>query len=502
VKQRDNHIKFILTGFCSFAAFIIIHVLFTYPYPGVADQGDFDRVMIASGLELAERYRADANFSRFFNYLVTDYKLPALGLGRVLLGAVATSISYLIGVVSLFCYMFGQNVLKTGYLAAAYSIVYLCALFIIVKYINIRNKSGLLIFSLLIAFVLLDGNYLLWFNSLYGEPMMITTLALYISSWAYYIYQKNVLCSSERALSRAVFIFISAILFLGSKMQTISALPVIVIMLIKVLRETNKVISRRKLAVLYILFAVVVIYPFQISLIFSSISKDTQYNSVFYGALKDSKTAEQDLIDMGLNPDMAVEAGKHSYLDKKEYVKYVPHTQVTEEQFYSKISNGKLVKFYITHPLRLIKGMEYTAGHAFSTGSSLGKYERNYSEEPISEFNRFTLWSELREKILPKRLLFIMAVYILVFIVSLSLYVKGKVNMELRDKIQLLWSLMVIGMLQFPMPFIGNGQADTTKQLYLFNFTFDITLVVAVFWCINKLFFSRKLLKHGNELKD
>ena len=58
--------------------------------------------------------------------------------------------------------------------------------------------------------------------------------------------------------------------------------------------------------------------------------------------------------------------------------------------------------------------------------------------------------------------------------ISLFNYIKNKESKEIKAKIQLLWGVMLIGVFQFPMPFVGNGQADTTKQLYLFNFVFDI----------------------------
>ena len=45
---------------------------------------------------------------------------------------------------------------------------------------------------------------------------------------------------------------------------------------------------------------------------------DTQYNSVFYGILKDSPNPKQDLIDMGLDGEMAADSGKHAYLDKSD----------------------------------------------------------------------------------------------------------------------------------------------------------------------------------------
>lgn len=41
------------------------------------------------------------------------------------------------------------------------------------------------------------------------------------------------------------------------------------------------------------------------------------------------------------------------------------------------------------------------------------------------------------------------------------------------------------------MPFVGNGKADTAKQLFLFNFTFDgllILILVYTLFKVNDLF--------------
>ena len=151
------------------------------------------------------------------------------------------------------------------------------------------------------------------------------------------------------------------------------------------------------------------------------------------------------------------------------------------------MSNGKLAKFYLTHPNRLIDGMRYTASKAFNTTTSLGKYSREYSEKPIIEFNRFTTWSTFREKYLPTNLGFILSVYGIMGMVSIYLFIKSKMNKEIKNKILLLWVVMSIGAIQFPMPFVGNGQADTAKQLFLFNFIFDGILIIGLCWCCFKL---------------
>ncbi|MBE6070498.1 MAG: hypothetical protein E7208_00900 [Clostridium butyricum] len=485
MKISKNCIKWITLFFILLAALIFAWVLFVNPKLGVADQGDFDRVMNAAGLSLLDSDVNNPNFIRFYEYIVTDYKINSINnifttIGGTSMGALITLICYM-------CTLLGKSVFKTQYLAIAYFLIYLSAFLIILKSINLKNPIKYAILILLTLFIFFDGNYLIWFNSLYGEPMMISTLLLFIGSVLYYTYYKYSLKREDKLFSKLVFIFISALLFIGSKLQVTMCLPFIILLIAKIVWDNKKSFSKANLVVIGILFISLVAYPIAININSGSLSKDTQYNSVFYGVLNGSETPEQDLIDMGLNPDMAVEAGKHSYLPTDEYVKYIPRTEITEEEFYSKMSNGKLAKFYLTHPKRLLDGMQYTANNAFYTSTDLGKTYQGYSEEPITEFSRFTTWSYIRENFLPKQLWFIIAIYLIMFIYSIITYKRNKSNPEMRIKSLLILTLIFISGLQFPMPFVGNGHADTAKQLYLFNFIFDIFFILILMYIIYKL---------------
>ena len=407
MKSGGNTTKYLWVIFGLLTLTIIAYVLFQYPQPGVADQGDFDRVMFVSGLELKAEDVNNPNFVRFLDYTVTDYKISENNMFSPLSRLKTTSVSYLITLISSVCKSLGQDTFKTIYLAIAYLLMYVFAIYVIIKYLNIENKLKLIFLFSIALFVFLDGNYLVWFNSLYGEPMMITTLMLYIAAWIYYIHNRNVLKSEEMRFSHIILIYVAAFLFLSSKLQVLSALPIILVMLGWLFWKDRHLLKQYQALLLCIFYCILIALPVELALINKDISNDTQYDSVFYGILKDSPNPSQDLIDMGLNPDMAVDAGKHSFLPKGEYIRYVPHSQITQEEFYSKMSNGKLVKFYLTHPARLIQGMQYTASQAFYTSSFLGKYQRAYSETPVRQFNRFTLWSNFRENALPKNLLFI-----------------------------------------------------------------------------------------------
>lgn len=471
--------------FTILAILITIGVLFIPPQAGIADQGDFDRVMSISGLSLSDSYINNPDFTRFYNYIVTDYKITDLDDTFKIF--TSSSLTYIIILISTICKLLGETIFKTQYLAIVYSIIYILAFSIILKSLNIKNIEKLIVVSLLILFIFFDGNYLVWFNSLYGEPMMLSTLLLFIASVLNYIQYKYVIKRTENITFKIAFIFLSAFLFLGSKLQVSTTLPFIMFLIIKITWENIHSLNRSITISLFILICIIINYPIEISLNSNNLCRDTEYNSVFYGVLNGSKTPEQDLMDLGLNPDMANEAGKHAYLDSSEYVKYIPRSEITSKEFYNKMSNSKLAKFYLTHPTRLLDGMEYTAKKAFYTSTSLGKYSQSYSQTPIKSFHRFTHWSYIRENILPKNLYFIISVYIIIILFSLYKYVKNRSNLELKNKFILLLTIMLIGAIQFPMPFVGNGMADTAKQLFLFNFIFDGLLLLIFSYILFKM---------------
>lgn len=484
VKNKVDFNKYFMLSFATLAVGIIAYIIFKYPQCGVADQGDFDRVMF--GLSLLDSDSNNPNFVRFYNYIVTDYQINTTIISNVLT-VCGSTINYFIIIIIYICKLLGQEVFKTQYLAIAYSIMYIFSICTILKEISFNNKIKMVLIGFITLFVFFDGNYIVWFNSLYGEPVMLSTLVLFIATYLMYINCKYRDDNKEKLNSRIIFVFLAAFLFMGAKMQVSTTLPFILFLLGKIIWDNRKELSRKyKIAVTFILL-LVIITPIKMSIQGSAQGKDTLYNSVFYGVLNESETPEQDLIDLGLNPDMAGEAGKHAYLPADEYVKYVPRTEIVEQEFYSKMGNSKLAKFYLTHPLRLLKGMEYTANKTFITSTSLGKNYRSDSEEPVREFNRFTEWSSFRESKFPEKLWFVLAVYLIAVAVTIYEFIKNRYNKRVKNIIFLIWGVMLSGAIQFPMPFVGNGRADTAKQLFLFNFIFDILIVGIVSFIICKV---------------
>ncbi len=183
---------------------------------------------------------------------------------------------------------------------------------------------------------------------------------------------------------------------------------------------------------------------------------------------------------MGINPEFSADSGKHAFLEPSEYT-YPP----TDENFYSQISNITIIKFYISHPIRFIKAMENTAKHAFSNKINLGTFEEKYELDPYTSSYRFTLWEDIRSH-LPRTLLFIVPVW-LVFIVF-AVFKRKNVYFPV------IITMFLIGAVQFPMPYIGNGAADISKQLFMFNIIFDSGTAIILYSMLKWLdnFFQKR----------
>lgn len=489
LKNLKSHRLLALAGAIS-AVFIIALVLFYPPMPGVADQGDFERIMSVTGLT-----EIGNDSTHWFKYVTTEYKMVPLNTSRLIGLIPTTSMIYPIAMARVISRLVGSVYFNTRYLALVYAAIYVLSLYTCFRCIKFKRVSTNIFFILLSILILMDGNYLVWFNSLYGEPMMITSLLCFIASLLY-IYQ-NV---NKINVSKILMVSIPAYLFLGAKLQCFVALPLIALLLIRLASFSSKRINAKKIMNSYAAIIVILVLSFYVSGNYAQISSrcgvDTMYNSVFYGILKESKDPEKDLEILGLSPDMAVDAGKHAYLPKKDYIRYAPWSHLTITEFNDRMNNSKLLKFYLLQPKRLIKGMEYTASKSFNTMGSLGKYEKTAVNKYTYTFNRFTLWSNIRNSVFPKTLLFFVPFYIGVLIITIMEYRKNKGNKEVKLRIELLWTIMMIGLLQFPMPFIGNGEADTAKQLFLFNYTFDIVFLCAAVWIFDRayLYFTKYVI--------
>ena len=94
MKMKKSLKSYYKIWFTILAIAITIGVLFIKPQVGVADQGDFNRIMTVSGLSLLDSDINNPNFIRFYDYIVTDYKISHID--NIFTTIVGSSLGYLI----------------------------------------------------------------------------------------------------------------------------------------------------------------------------------------------------------------------------------------------------------------------------------------------------------------------------------------------------------------------------------------------------------------------
>lgn len=454
--------------FLAAAVLVFALAVFVPPVRSVADQGDFERVMRPCGLDFP--IKSDYSFygwaERFFRMKFTRADI-LLYVPRLLFIVPTTSFIYPTAAAKLLCLPFGAFDVRV--LACVMFAWYSAVCMLILRRVRIKNPVLRCVFIAVFVFIFYNGINLTLFNSLYGQSVML-------ASFASVVLAALCLFDGQSIVRRRTIVFftVCSCLLLGSKLQCIVFVPFLAAALV----WSGVKNGYRKTGIICALF--VLWYGVGGYVINGGqLNTDTQYNSVFYGILKDSPDPKADLRALGIDEDMAEDAGKHAYLAPEEY-KFAPRTPETTEKFHSKMSNSKLIKFYITHPVRLISAMETTAHSAFYNRINLGTFEKKYGLPEGESSYRFDIWENARAS-LPRTLWFIIPVWCALLGMA-AIMIKGKNPLGLPFA-----AVLLMGALQFPMPYMGNGAADISKQLFLFNTVFDLAVAAVIYMWFLKM---------------
>ncbi|MCR8659837.1 glycan biosynthesis hexose transferase WsfD [Paenibacillus endoradicis] len=452
------------------AACITIWLLFAKNFIGVADNGDFLRIMGTAGLNYYDIF--EIYEERFFSFSHANFAYDSFFRGfypstQIILVVMARIISLL----------FNGAVFDIRFLGAIYVVLLLTAGFLLIKY-N-KGKSHLIAVSiaLLMLFIFSDIGYLAYFNSLYGEPVSYVFLLLTFALGLKLTKQRN-------ATKRLLLLFFVTVLFLVcSKTQNA---PIGIVFSILVLRygwmKTNDP-RWRKLAI--ILSAV----TFIISIVmYVAAPKDFKsiniYQTVFFGILNGSPNVEEDLQQLGLPSKLSVLAGTNYFQTDTVIKQDDPMLTV---DFYNEISHTDVLFFYMKNPDRLLSKMEYAAENGMNIRAYyLGNFEKSVGKPPGAISFEYSGWSEFKRTYIPNTMWFITLFYVLYYVVITYEWLRSN-EIRTRIAVELFIILGLIGIFSFLIPIVGDGQADLSKHLFLFNVVFDMMIASAIVWVVNKL---------------
>ncbi|GLX68838.1 hypothetical protein [Paenibacillus glycanilyticus] len=459
------------------AAAVLVPLLFFSPI-GVANNGDFYRMMLAGGIDFADP--DESNRDKYFGYFHAIYHYGPYSAKHYL-----SSQIFFVFMAGLIGRVVNSRVFDIRLLALLYSALYVAALYVIVKY---NKRRSILFNAVLVAslsLVFLDIGYVAYFNSFFGEAvtvifMLLTFgLALALSR------------SDKPSVWLLTAFFLSAVCLVGTKLQNAPIGLLLVLLGLRFWKLRADRMWRWTVGIwsAVLLLASVTMYAAAPN----ELKHINLYQTVFFGVLKDSPDPAADLRELGLPEEFKVNAGTNYFQTDTVMKQDDPRIVAALEG----ISHKDVLLYYVKHPDRFIQKLKRGAENGMSIRPLyLGSYEKEAGKPYGAVSYTYSAWSTFKLKVMPHNLWFdvgFAAVYLLVLMVE---YVRHR-RLKERMVVETLLILALVGMFGFAVPLVGDGEADLGKHLFLFNVSFDMMMIASVLYIVRLFVKTAGLSRRG-----
>ena len=325
------------------------------------------------------------------------------------------------------------------------------------------------------------GSYNLgWLNSLYGEGIAFVGLMLVLASSAKTIQAQT---ASERRWGLVLLGF-SCVYLACAKAQYAVLAPVLLLWWAVLAISTAEGVKKKLISAGAAVLVAALLGSYALGVYGNNesiSSQDTLYSGLMNGILLYADDPEEALEDLGLDPGLIADKGKHPYLPKEDYY-CPPRTEKAEELLYSKVSSTKYLAWYLKHPKAFWHLLDDTASYAADPMPDFNLYIGETNVGSHRTVNKWNLWAQMRPNLLPRRFAGYLLLFGLPAIAALMTIFRKGADRRRKLYAGLLLVLLAIGAMQYPLPMVGNGRSDPIKQLYLFREVTDFTYLFLLTW--------------------
>ena len=449
------------------AAVILVLQVLVPPVVGLANNGDFEKVMAPVGLDFLSTDYGEQNWrwalTRFAFVAPHPSRSGAL-YSEILLAKVAVKVSRVL--------MPGSpQIWDIRWLGALHALLLMAAFALILsgcRELAIRTQIAV---AVLLVFFFTDVGYVSLFNSLYGQ----TTSFLFVALLAGTV----TLAVRRGRLGGWLLIvyFVSAVLFVSSKPQECIHGPLLAILALPLAGIGLRNFWRRPatyLAIGLIWFSGWYYYAIP----GFEIREVARYHTVFMELLPHSPDPAADLAELGLDADMIRYSGIHAYLPTSPLG--LPQFK---ERFFKNFGYRKLLVFYAKHPLRLHDLLTRAGRRAFRLRPpGLGNYDQASGKARFEVSRRFALWSDGRALLGWGGLLVIAALFGGILYASVREY--GRASPRARLFRIAVTVLVIMATLEFLVCSLADYLGDVSRHLFTFHAMFDLIFLTAIAWIV------------------
>lgn len=469
--------------------FICFLTLFVRPIVGMADNGDFFRIISQSNVY----YLQGDNAHSFLGYFDKDYGIykynnenPKMIVStQPMLVKIAVFMDKLIT---------RDYVFDIRFLAFLYVIVYAVSAYLIVTVLtyNIKSNKFKLLFTALFVFVFCDTGYIAYFNSFFGEAVNLSFFLLSLGILLYmYKFKKY-------SILNLIMFFLASLVFVGSKQQ-LSPVGFLVALVLFRLFMTNKRKNFRCIALICIITIIASALYF-----YKSISGDFDYINRYYsmtrGVLLYEWNPDQILKQFNINTQYSM-LQKTVGFNKLPVID--PNSDKLKKEFYSKYSVLSIVIFYLKNPRIFGKMINFGVINGYSIRPRvLGNYEKKEGKAFGQQSHFFSLWSTIKEKCIPHNMFLTVVAFGIYFYFAVKRYIAARKNEDIDLQLfeEAFLYVFLVGTSQIFISVIGVGDGDLAKHVFMFNVSFDIMLLYSVSLIIENIY-KKNRYTHRKENK-
>ena len=459
------------------AALMVCSVQFAHPRAGGVNNGDYGRMMEQLGLTWTGEYYYD-HAAQAGRQVIERYAyLSDFDPAKLTILKPTYSLIYPVSIVRGACALLGLE-FSTWYVSLLMSAALALCILSMVWDLHPYFKRYTLPLGIGLCLVFLCESSLVWFNSLYGEGCILLGVMMTLACCV----RLSVL-PRGRGMGWVFALAFSGMFLVTAKAQMLAALPVVLALVLVFAFHHRPLRVGRLVAYTLACMACMGLIAGKGMRIYSDNSavseRQTVWQSVFYGALMLSDDPQKDLAELGLPPEMAADIGKDAYQPDEEYA-ISPNSDEAAQVMYDHINAFTMAGYYLRHPVRLLKMLDYTAEESQQMYNGFRAYLGQDYSGAHDAVDRWGLWLYWRPLFAFGHFWKYALVYGAVLVFAILRLRRGDLDVHRKLLIASYLGIMLIGALQFPLTAIGNGFADSHKQLYGFLICHDLLLLLGL----------------------
>ena len=320
----------------------------------------------------------------------------------------------------------------------------------------------------LLAFVLTDAAYAVYFNSFYTEPASLIGLLATIGAAGLWLERPG-------SLGRAGLLLGAALCFVGAKLQNVPLGLLLGGGLLAATafapRGSGLPACRRVFVGVGLALALLAFSSWMLARSPDFFRRQNLYNSVFHELLPHSPSPRADLEELGLDPELVRWSGTDAFakgtgMEEPELV----------ENFHGRISQRHLLAFYLRHPMRLASLLVRAASKALPMRpAELGTRVAADGFPERSPAGGHAAWSDLKASLAPA------ALPVIGLVIAFGLLSPWLFRSIFRPRVTApLAGLGIAAAAAFAIAVIGEGEYELTRHLFTFHALFDVLVVGSV----------------------